>query len=243
MMSEFSEAPSASRLVRIIESTDPAERDVPIETAVGSMSLDELLAECAALDDFRHKCGNLYARVRAQFFLYAIYRFFIPFKLDGRTGTGATVSFEGHTHLLERRFGEAIDRFLADQKRDGISDAISSALARAYYQSGLQNLADQVRSSVRAVKGNQWMFRTGCADDYPLRIRPDLLAKDDGMFPVIHESTAVRMDLSHSAWSDIFFLGMDFPEGARVLNISVDLAVHGRDAETKPPVEAVFRVI
>ena len=38
------------------------------------------------------------------------------------------------------------------------------------------------------------------------------------------------MDLSHSAWSDIFFLGMDFPEGARVLNVSIDLAVHGRDA-------------
>jgi hypothetical protein len=37
------------------------------------------------------------------------------------------------------------------------------------------------------------------------------------------------MDLSHSGWSDIFFLGMDYPEGARVLNISIDLAVHGRD--------------
>ncbi|MEZ5325029.1 MAG: UTP--glucose-1-phosphate uridylyltransferase [Verrucomicrobiales bacterium] len=238
----MSDAP-ASRLVRIIEAKDPAERDEPIEIAVGSLSLDELLAECAALDAFRHKCGNLYARVRAQFFLYAIYRFFIPARLDGSTGSGATVSFEGHTHLLERRFGEAIDRFLADQMRDGISDAISSALAKAYYQSGLQNLADQVRSSVRAVRGNQWMFRNGCADDYPLRIRPQLLEKDDGMFPVIHESTAVRMDLSHSAWSDIFFLGMDFPEGARVLNISVDLAVHGRDPEPKPPVEAIFRVI
>ncbi|MEE8452839.1 MAG: UTP--glucose-1-phosphate uridylyltransferase [Thermoguttaceae bacterium] len=37
------------------------------------------------------------------------------------------------------------------------------------------------------------------------------------------------MDLSHSAWSDIFFLGMDFPQGARVLNVSVDLGVCGRD--------------
>jgi galactokinase/mevalonate kinase-like predicted kinase len=51
------------------------------------------------------------------------------------------------------------------------------------------------------------------------------------------------MDLTHSAWSDIFFLGMDFPQGARVVNVSVDLAVHGRDAEPKPPVEAYFRVI
>ncbi len=51
------------------------------------------------------------------------------------------------------------------------------------------------------------------------------------------------MDLTHSAWSDIFFLGMDFPEGARVLNVSIDLGVHGRDAAPRPPVEAYLRVI
>jgi hypothetical protein len=51
------------------------------------------------------------------------------------------------------------------------------------------------------------------------------------------------MDLTHSAWSDIFFLGMDYPEGARVLNVSIDLAVRGRDKAPKPPVEAYLRVI
>ncbi len=51
------------------------------------------------------------------------------------------------------------------------------------------------------------------------------------------------MDLSHSGWSDIFFLGMDYPEGARVLNVSIDLGVRGRDAAARPPVEAYFRVI
>jgi hypothetical protein len=61
--------------------------------------------------------------------------------------------------------------------------------------------------------------------------------------PILRERTPVRMDLTHSAWSDIFFLGMDFPEGARVLNISVDLGVHGRDAEPQPPVSAWLRVI
>jgi len=50
------------------------------------------------------------------------------------------------------------------------------------------------------------------------------------------------MDLSHSGWSDIFFLGMDFPEGARVLNVSIDLSVRG-SSTPKPPVEAWFRVI
>ena len=36
---------------------------------------------------------------------------------------------------------------------------------------------------------------------------------------------------------------MDYPEGARVLNVSIDLGVHGRDAGPRPPVEAYFRVI
>src|SRR5213079_395713 len=51
------------------------------------------------------------------------------------------------------------------------------------------------------------------------------------------------MDLTHCGWSDIFFLGMDYPEGAKVLNISIDLAIHGRDAAPRPPVEAYLRVI
>ena len=51
------------------------------------------------------------------------------------------------------------------------------------------------------------------------------------------------MDLTHSAWSDIFFLGMDYPEGARVLNVSIDLAVLPHSDSPRPPVEAYFRVI
>src|SRR5262249_52638948 len=42
----------------------------------------------------------------------------------------------------------------------------------------------------------------------------------------------------------IFFLGMDFPEGARVINVSIDLAVRdGSGNSPQPPVEAYFRVI
>jgi len=91
------------------------------------------------------------------------------------------------------------------------------------------------------------MFRTGHPADYPLRIRPELLTCEAAqpLFPILREATPVRMDLTHSGWSDIFFLGMDFPEGARVLNISIDLSVRGAagSGEPKPPVEAYFRVI
>ena len=51
------------------------------------------------------------------------------------------------------------------------------------------------------------------------------------------------MDLTHCGWSDIFFLGMDYPEGARVLNVSVDLGVKGRHASPQPPIEVFLRVI
>ena len=89
------------------------------------------------------------------------------------------------------------------------------------------------------------MFRTGHPADYPLHLRRELLDQQAGEpFPILHESTPVRMDLSHSGWSDIFFLGMDLPERARVLNISIDLAARGSGGSApKPPVEAYLRVI
>ena len=137
-------------------------------------------------------------------------------------------------------------RFLAEQAANGPSDALASSLAEAYHQLGFQTLADQVRRSVRTVRGNQWMFRIGHPDDHPLRLRRELLERSVRLTNrslLLFEQTSVRMDFSHSAWSDIFFLGMDFPEGARVLNVSVDLGVHGRDAAPRPPIETYLRVI
>jgi hypothetical protein len=58
--------------------------------------------------------------------------------------------------------------------------------------------------------------------------------------------TPVRMDLTHSCWSDIFFLAMDDAPSARVINCSVDLAVWKEDGTTPlptPPVECYLRRI
>jgi hypothetical protein len=232
-----------SRLVAIVTSSDPALRDRSLDAVCGDLSLEELAFECAALDRFRRSSDNLYERVRALFFLYAIHRFHVP--LRPQPGAPARIPYAGYTHLLKRRFNEAIDLFLAAERAAGPGAVISSALAAAYRGLGFQTLADQVRRSVRSVRGNQWMFRAGHPADYPLRLRPELLRRDAGLFPVLRECTPVRMDLSHSGWSDIFFLGMDFPEGARVLNISIDLSVRGESgaASPKPPVEAWLRVI
>jgi len=95
------------------------------------------------------------------------------------------------------------------------------------------------------VRGNQWMFRMGHPADQPLRIRAELakVHAHSRSYPNLRESTPVRMDLTHCGWSDIFFLGMDYPEGAKVLNVSIDLGVHGRDEAPRPPVEAYLRLI
>jgi hypothetical protein len=233
-----------SELWRIISSPDAEVRNQSLDAFCRSAPAAQLLHECATLERQRRASNNLYERVRALFFLYAIHRFHLPYNPDvhGRS----LIPFAGYEHLLKRRYEEAIGIFLAHQDSAGASEGVSSALAAAYRGLAFQTLADQVRRSVRSVRGNQWMFRTGHSADHPLRIRPELLrrASGDEPFPVLHESTPVRMDLTHSGWSDIFFLGMDFPEGARVLNVSIDLAVRGSASpEPKPPVEAFLRII
>lgn len=232
-----------SRLIDVITSDDQNVRDQSLDSIFEGASLDQLLTHADELDRFRRHEPNLYHRVRALFFLEAIYRYQVPKQLA--TNQSGLIPFEGYEHLLQRRFIEAIDTFLDARTKDGISDGLSSALAGAYHQLAFQTLADQVRRSVRMVRGNQWMFRLGHPADHPLRLRPELLAMDpiSGAAPLMKEQTAVRMDFSHSAWSDIFFLGMDFPEGARVINVSVDLGVRGRDAKPKPPIETYVRVI
>ncbi len=237
---------NVSILTTIITATDSATRDRSLDAFCRDATLETLLAECAALEQLRRRSDNLYERVRALFFLYAIHRFHLPEK-PGVRAVGR-IPYEGYAHLLNRRFEEAIQLFLAAQAGEP-SAALCSGLAAAYHRLGFQTLADQVRRSVRSVRGNQWMFRVGHPADQSLRVRPELLERaaggpgDGAPFPLLRETTPVRMDLTHSAWSDIFFLGMDFPAGAQVLNVSIDLGVRGRDPTPRPPVEAWFRVI
>ncbi len=257
-------------LTHLITSTDPATRNESLDAVAARLSTEELRRECAVLDAFRRQSDNLYERVRALFFLYALHRFHLPNRLGpgpaalrpptsdvrppasdlrlpasaARPPRAGLIPFRGYEHLLERRFEEAIEAFLTEQERQGPNDAICSALAAAYHRLAFQTLADQVRRSVRSVRGNQWMFRMGHPADQPLRVRPELLHRGaDGTYPILRERTPVRMDLTHCGWSDIFFLGMDYPEGAKVLNVSIDLGVHGRDTTPRPPVEAYLRVL
>ena len=230
-------------LTDIIRSTDSVTRNHSLAGAVAKLSFRELLAERAALDEYRRHSTNLYDKVRALFFLAAIDRYHLPARAE--LPSAGKIPYAGVERLLNRRFDEAVRAFQAAEAEHGPSDPLCSALATAYHQLAFQTLADQVRQSVRNVPGNRWMFRTGAAADHPLRVRPELIHRpaSDAPFPTLRERTPVRMDLSHSCWSDIFFLGMDYPEGARVLNVSIDLEVKGRDKDPKPPIEVYFRVI
>jgi galactokinase/mevalonate kinase-like predicted kinase len=230
-------------LIESIQSALPEIRDRSITTLTQGASLAEKLQACEELESFRKQSQNLYEQVRASLFLHAIYRFEV--QEDPSIGATGLIPFAGFVDLMERRYEQAITAFRRAIQADAPSGAICSALAQAYDQIAFQTLADQVRRSVRNCQGNRWMFRVGGVEEHPLRIHPQLLAResDDALYPILVESTPVRLDLSHSAWSDIFFLGMDYPEGARVLNISVDLGVHGRDAEPRPPIECRVRVI
>ncbi|MFN6128236.1 MAG: UTP--glucose-1-phosphate uridylyltransferase [Planctomycetota bacterium] len=229
--------------IETILAEDDRQRHRTLESLSSGLDAPGLLDAAEALDRFRRRSDNLYHRVRAHMLLASIYRYLLPRNFP--ESAAGLLPYEAYRNILERRFSEAIDALLDEQGRCGPSLAISSALARAYHQLGIQTLADQVRRSVRTVRGNQWMFRIAHPDDHPLRWNPMLLRTDaaTGDYPILFESTSVRMDFSHSGWSDIFFLGMDFPEGAKVLNASIDLGVYGRDRKTRPPVEAYLRVI
>ena len=232
------------KLIEIITSKSPETRNRSVDEFAKGVSTSDLLAECAALDDFWRSNDNLYERVRALFFLYAIYRFHLLERRElQRAGL---IPFEATSHLLRRRFEEAAETLARAERANGLNAALASAYAATYRGLAFKTLADQVRRSVRSVRGNQWMSRIGHPMDYPLSIRPELSKREpeSAPYPILKESTPVRMDLTHSGWSDIFFLGMDYPEGAKVLNISIDLAVRGNaTGQVQPPVEAFFRVI
>src|SRR5579859_5229774 len=124
----------------LITSHDPAVRDRALDSACCGLTLNQLLEQSADLEDFRARADNLYERVRALFFLYALHRFHLPARpelpMDGK------LSFQGYQRLLNRRFDEAIRFFLSQQCQHGPSDALCSGLAAAYQALAFQTLAN-----------------------------------------------------------------------------------------------------
>src|SRR5919204_6999716 len=104
----------------LIRSADPAVRNRPLAAACRELSYSALLAERDELDRFRRDTPNLYDRVRALFFLYAINRFHLPERPElPRDGH---IPYPGVDRLLGRRFDEAIRVFQSARAARGASD-------------------------------------------------------------------------------------------------------------------------
>lgn len=222
----------AAALVARLESDDPQLTDVPLEVLLGPADHDDLTKAAAALDGTWRAADNLYRRVRALLELYALHRFYVP--RQPAVVRRGRLPVDAVEHLRQRRFELAVDGCLTAERKEGTSAALSSALAEAYRGLAFDTLAEQVRASVRQSEGNEWLFDSGRPPAGGLCLPKEWST----MSHALVERTPVRLDLTHSSWSDIFFLAMDRPDWARVLNISVDLGVRGRDAHPEPPIEA-----
>ena len=85
-------------LLSIITAADPARRNRSLDEACLQLSLEPMLEECSALDAFRRTSENLYEKVRALFFLYAIHRFHIPAKISRASRPAPGTLSRGITH-------------------------------------------------------------------------------------------------------------------------------------------------
>lgn len=232
-----------NKLIETITSSDPALKDRSFISLIAQWNDEELVTQLQDLELFRRSEKNLYFKVRSCMFLYAGYNHLVNHGQSiGQTGH---LPYVGYKQLLERNYEEAIRIFSEDGLKNGANATVLSGIAKAYHHLSFKILYDQVRKSVRSSVGNQWLFRGGHRDDHAIRIIPPLLniEKGSSFYPILNETTPVRLDLSHSGWSDIFFLGMDYPEGANVINISVDLGVYMRDTHIVPPIQSFVRVI
>jgi hypothetical protein len=231
-------------LIETIISEDESIRNRSINSLLQGRKDDELIRLAFELESFRKETHNLYHRVRACLFLYVMYRFYLQ---EGRdVNRCGTIPPDGYRASEEGDFEKAIEVYLKRiHDRHDYNGAIFSAIGDAYYRVAFKYLLNQVKLSISNCRENYNLFHIQGLDDYPYSTPSELTTPDPltGNYPVGLDRSPVRLDPSHSGWSDIFFLGMDFPEGARVVNISVDLKIYGTDSPILPPCECYCRYI
>jgi len=232
----------SQEIINTIISDESTIRNRSVRELFQGKTVDELLRIAETLEIFRRKSDNLYHKVRASLFIFSLYRFFLIDRKDVKKL--GHIPFNGVKAALNREYNQAIEIFRVSMMLHGMNEAILSALADAYYRLSFKYLADQVKLSISQSKGNNLLFLPQQDDDSPFRVKDEYTLKDSetGLYPIGADRSPVRADPCHSGWSDIFFLGMDFPAGARVINMSVDLAIHDR-AIPESPIEVFCRMI
>ena len=229
-----------NELIQTILSEDDTIRNRPIDLLLRNKDMDQLKMLSEELEEFRKSSNNLYHKVRASLFLFVIFRYFLQ-SIKEVPWTGE-IPFKGIKSALDRNFEQAVSIY---RKNGDHNSALYSALADSYYHLSFQYLLDQVKLAISRSDENYNLYNIAGLDDYPFSAPPELTAPDPetGLYPLGVDASPVRLDPSHSGWSDIFFLGMDFPEGAKVVNISVNLRIHGSAERILPPCECYSRFI
>jgi len=228
-------------IIETIVSNSPEVRNRTAEELLDGLSPPLLLAALRELECFRKASTCRPHRARACFFTFAICRFHLldPDRTDAPGRVGAAVE-----RLLEKRnFDRALAR-LVPGPEEVPSPARLSALAAAAYGRAFELLLEQVTDSIRARPGNRRLFVRGGMNPARGGLSADYLVRDpaSGLYPVETCFSPVRIDPCHSGWSDIFHLATDFPTGARVVNLSVNISPRGR-GQPGPPIECYARVI
>ena len=231
-------------LIETIVSKEESLRSRSINVQLQNKKKDDLLKLAEEMEAFRKSSDNLYHKVRASLFLFVIYRFYL--QKDREVVQQGPIPFEGVKAAFERDFEKSIELYLSEIRDNGnLNSAVFSAVADSYYKLSFKYLLDQVKLSISACKENYHLYNISSLDDYPFSVPVELITPDEntGLYPVGMDASPVRLDPSHSGWSDIFFLGMDFPEGARVINLSINLRIHGSEGPVAPPCECYCRYI
>ena len=86
-------------LIDIITSQNAEVRNQSVDEFAARAATNELIAECRALDEFWRHNENLYERVRALLFLYAIYRFHLSRRSEIQAS--GLIPFEATEQLLK----------------------------------------------------------------------------------------------------------------------------------------------
>lgn len=246
------------RPIEIITSEDDKVRDTTMEDLFERLDTRELIASGLALENFVESAPNLYHKVRACALLNKLYDKYLYMRLDLREE--GSVDFEiieqlgggkkGEFKDLKEAITAGIKSIHKQMSREGYSKTLFTYLAAAYDALMFEHLGAQVEKAIHALPENAWMFDVKTLDDYKkatenkLKVPQALLTPDaKGKYPLLHVTVPVRIELSSSVAADIFFLAMDRPEKARVTNVSVDLAIHGKGKKPTPPVNVYMRVI
>ncbi len=183
-------------LVEIIRSSDPAIRNRSVDEFAQAASTHDLLTECAQLENSGEKT-TIYMSAYGRCSSCTPFIAFIC-RRARELQTAGLIPFEATSHLLRRRFEEACEALRRAEKIKGLNPALASAYAAAYKGLAFKTLADQVRRSVRSVRGNQWMSRIGHPTDYPFSIRPELLKRDSTDRPIRFSKNPPRAHGSHA---------------------------------------------